>query len=1095
MKLQTRLIIDTSSLAKRCYFAGKDTEHGFEVVFEEKKVFVNGWQHGFESFLNSVSSTFRDTDTTPRDMLLVLEGSGGSTMRRNIYPGYKQRDPRPPEVLEQYSRMEQEIVSFFKGLGAITVKQDGVEADDVVKYLSSRLDSTPRVVVMDDGDGVIMNDPENGCQVRYQSKMVQPGENPLGPWPVALNRLYKATVGDKSDTIKGAPGFGEAAWATLYGMAGEEGMFELCRIIEEGTWHEIEEEAKSCKPLKLILDNTDTVRRCYKVAGFFDHLVNTPGHELVWEAGMPLEKPEGSVPDKRFDHWYQERKLVTSNNFAEWMASSIWAHIRSSPYVSLDLETSTPEKSDEWLRMINDLDEDDEVKGVDVIASKISGLGLTYGDNQQRTIYLSVDHKTDKNITPEQLYQFLRKLLSEDPDIRINVHNSAFELPVLFLNLCEWTAEDPVFDEGFLPRVDDTLFQAAYVNENERSGLKARAESVLGYTQQTYEQVVTCPETGRKRKMNELTPREVFSYGTDDTIVTSALRNIFEIQMQLESTWDVYRTVELDASYLVAAGMVTGTAFDREEMRRQEKLDDALYDKAWAKVRQYLVNAKWEGVEMPAVTLEPASMKEVFKIVTGQDLETKARTPAKLAILMGEVDGAETLADLYAAACKTGDMSSVEAYARKFFKGEPTLNVDSPTQMVKLLYEVMGLPIRVRNKPTAAAKEQFGRHAEGTPTANALAMASAKFYDSETHPEAVEILNSLIDMRSVATRRKMFYKPYRYLRHWQTGNIHGSFGQNMTVTGRFAPSKPNLAQLPKDKGDFRACFIPHHKRAVIVSLDFKAQELRVIAEQSGDEAMISCFVGDNRRDMHHLTGLKIAQNKVNSDLTYDEFSAAIALNDPVLVPIRKKGKTTNFATEYGAQAPKLAETLMVPVEEAQIYLDARTATFWRAEEWKQEEVIPTAKKQGYFTTMLGRRRHLAAGFASDNWGDRSRAERQAVNFAIQGSCGEMTKIVMGKVWRKKLLIRFDAQFFAAIHDEVVFSVGIDDLVPFVQELHSLMIGQYADMKIPLESSIGIGLNFKHLIEIGELPTVEKIVGAAKELFPDYVYDGRVYEPA
>jgi DNA polymerase I-like protein with 3'-5' exonuclease and polymerase domains/5'-3' exonuclease len=1101
MRARKHLIIDVSSVLKRCFFAGKDKEFGWEITFNEKKVWVNGWEHGREAFLNYMNKALHDLDARPMDCLFVLEGEHGATIRRNIYPGYKQREPRPQEQLDQYSKLEDWLQPFFSRMGACFVKQDGLEADDVVAYLARNLRGK-RVVLMDDGDGLTLIDPPN-VEVRYQSKIASDAENPLGPFPSEFNRLYKAIVGDKSDTLPGAKGVGDVGFLNLFVACEEDGMRALAKIIEEGNWDEIKGDAQHMKELAKILESSDTVRRCYKAAGFFDHLVNVPGKQLVWMPGMTLEKPEGEVPDERWDRFYQKRTLVHADNFAQLMASGIWAQIRQSPWVSIDIESSTPDESDEWLRAVNDQDEEDAPKGIDILAQRIAGVGFTFGDNQQHTLYLTVDHKTDKNLTPEQLYLFLDKLIKADKEIRYCVHNSSFELVVFFNNLIDHIGENPDWDCGFLPRIDDTLFMASYVDENVKIGLKTQAKLRLNYEQTSYEEVVTCPETGRIRKMNELTPKEVFAYGTDDTIVTSALRTHYQVILELENTLDLYREVEIDAAYLVAAGMVTGFDFNRETMRKQEQADNQKYDAAWAKLRAYLIEQKWGGVEMPDVTLEPASMKQIFQIVTGRELKTQVRTPAKIAALMADEEGAETLGELYqqalsgnmatATASEEGGvdiMRDVRAYARKFFKGEPDLNVDSPKQMTKLMYETMGLPIRVRNRPTAADKAQFGRKAEGSPKSDALAIASAKFYDSQTHAEAIKVLDALHDMRSVSTARKMFYKPYRALKHWRTGKIHGSEGQCMTVTRRFAPNKPNKAQWPKgEKGDFRENIEAHHKDAVVVACDFKAQELRVIADSSGDEAMTSCFVGENKRDMHHLTGVSIAQKKIDPEISYDWFATVIDdESHPMHKQIkgtRKKAKTTNFASEYGAMAPKMAQTLMVPEEEAQSYLDAKHTTFWRAEEWKSEEVIPAAKKRGYALTRLGGRRHLAEAFSSDDWGTRARAERQAVNFEIQGSCAEMTKLAMGRVWRAKLLIRFDAQFIGVVHDELVFSVSREDCVAFTQELHALMTQRYADMIIPIESSIGIGHNFGQLIEIGEQPTTEAITGALRTLFPQW----------
>jgi DNA polymerase I-like protein with 3'-5' exonuclease and polymerase domains len=1109
MRKRTRIVYDLSSVAKRCYFAGQDKEFGFKVTFNEKSEHVNGWQYGFENFLNSVEKTLREHDATPMDIIFIREGENGSQLRRNIFAGYKQKKEKPPEQLEQYLLMENKVVEFFKRLGSVFVKLDGREADDVFAYLMKNLQG-PRVGVADDGDMLILATLPD-VKIRYQSKVIDPNENPLGPWPLEFNRLYKALVGDKSDTLPGAHGFGVAAFTDLYCAADADGMRELEDVIVKADWKSIEVAAADFKPLAKLLEHKDVVRRCYQCVQFFDAEIGQPGKELQWDVGMVTEKPEGEPKDERFDHWYQLRKLVTSGNFAQFMASKLWADIRKSPYVTLDLETATPPESDEWLAQVNDPDYVEEIEsddededpqeavakkragGVDVLASKIVSMGVTYGENTEKTLYLTVNHKTDKNISMHNLYQFLARLIREDVEIRFPVHNSAFELPVWFMNLIEWTDGDDQFDNGFMPRIDDTFFMASYVDENVSLGLKQQAQMVLGYEQVSYEEVT------QGRKMNQLTPQEAFAYGTDDTIVTAALRNYYEIVMQLERTFDLYREVEIDAAYLSAAGFITGVNFSREEMRKQERADDKLYDAAWAKLRSYLIEKKWDGVELPAVTLEPASMKVMYQIVTGVELECKARTPSKITAVMRENDDAATLADLYDAAIKTadGNMSHVEAYVRRFYKGEPELNSDSPKQMSRLLYEVMSLPVRARNRPTKAMKAEQGRSAVGTPKTDALAIASAKFYDSETHPTEVAMLDAIHDMRAVGTRRKMYYRPYRALPHWMDGSVHGSDGQCRTVTRRFAPNKPNKAQWPKgEKGDFRATIKPHHHDAAIVALDFKAQELRVIADASGDEAMTSCFVGDNKRDMHHLTGVSITQRKaqtkeieVNEEVTYEWFAAVEKdVNHPLhkqIKALRKKAKTTNFASEYGAMAPKMAATLMVPEEEAQAYLDAKHGTFWRAEEWKKEEIIPQAKRQGYSLTLLGGRRHLASAFASSEWWIRSRAERQAVNFVIQGSCAEMTKLAMGRIWRAKLLVRYDATFIGVVHDELVFSVGRGDIVKFTQELHALMTMQYANMTIPIESSIGIGHDFLNLIEIGEVPSTDKIQGAIDQLWPQH----------
>src|SRR6266571_5514323 len=139
MRNRRHLIIDVSSVLKRCFFAGQDKEFGFKVDFNGKTVHVNGWEHGREAFLNYMHAALRDLDARPMDCIFVLEGEGGATIRRNIYPGYKKRDPRPQEQMDEYNKLEAWLQPFFTRMGATFVCQNGLEADDVVAYLARNL--------------------------------------------------------------------------------------------------------------------------------------------------------------------------------------------------------------------------------------------------------------------------------------------------------------------------------------------------------------------------------------------------------------------------------------------------------------------------------------------------------------------------------------------------------------------------------------------------------------------------------------------------------------------------------------------------------------------------------------------------------------------------------------------------------------------------------------------------------------------------------------------------------------------------------------------------------------------------------------------
>ena len=321
----------------------------------------------------------------------------------------------------------------------------------------------------------------------------------------------------------------------------------------------------------------------------------------------------------------------------------------------------------------------------------------------------------------------------------------------------------------------------------------------------------------------------------------------------------------------------------------------------------------------------------------------------------------------------------------------------------------------------------------------------------------------------------------------------------------------NLQQQPKHAkvegypSRFREVVRPHRRGAVVVSMDFQAQELRVIADYSQDKNMLACYVGENKKDMHALTALGILMKKDATiirtviagmgerpaDEDMDELRYSIFTGFEHGTPDEKRiyklfrslGKKVNFTTEYGAAAPKLAATMLIDEDTAQDYIDAREAAFPRAAEWKRE-VVEEAKTFGFVRTKLGAVRHLAELLNSDDRFTASKAERQAVNVQIQGSSAEMTKKAEGRMWREGLVYDFDAVCYGPIHDETVFSVAITDLLPFLQRGHACMIENYADMQVPIESSISFGPNFGVQIEIGSLPTaeaVEKGLAAMREM--------------
>ena len=1061
-----KIAFDMPSVMKTCLYAGKDLEFGQEILHGEGKVWINGWQHGYENTINKMVAAMSKFRLAPKDVIMVFEGKSAKKQRMMISPTYKAKKPgeeKPLEYYEQLQHLQDKLKQVFHDLGALAVQQDFVEADDILAWLAKNTEED-LVISTNDGDMLaLVGTNDYAAQIR----VLRDGEldiNKYGAFDFQLIPVYKSLVGDSSDKIKGCPGFGDAKFLQFVQSYGEEGLYEILRLLESNSLNELAANAEEDKLVKMIYTQREEVLKSYRLVKARPEWVNTLMHPLRFTPGIALPKP--ADPDERLSKWYATKFLVTG---AKFDAAVSWARpfLEQSETVSLDIETSTPVESDEWLAAQS---KSGKPEGVDVIGSKLTGLSLTFGANLEKSLYFAVDHYDTDNCTSEQVKALVLSL--EKPLV---IQNAAgFELPVL---LQEWGV--------LLPNCLDTRIEAAYVDENSEQGLKQCSKRWLNYDQTTYEEVTTI--NGIQFQMNGLTGAHVMSYGCDDTITAAALHNFYKLHMQLDHHYDVYLDVEIDAMYAGAQAFVDGVDISMKRLSELVAEDDAVYSKAWATMREYLLAHNWPGSVPPVYTTEitAAQTKEAYELFTGEELDTKVRKIEKLAQACVEAGQPLFAAALLACAQTPAGAEAFTGLVRSRFTGEPAFKVNSPKQKAVVLYELLSLPIRLRGEVTDNMRA--GGIKEGNPKTSALAMAYALKYDLPEDSEIRPILTALSDMQMVQTRRGLYWHTYPNFVHWKTGKVHPSLRQSATNTRRHTAGKPNVQQVskhPKAEGEtpkVREVYVPHHPDAVIVSMDEAAQELRIIADYSRDQNMVDCFVGDHKKDMHALTGSSILrdQGPAFAHWSYDEFAKAYANKHhpdyALLKEYRTLGKKVAFTTEYGAQAPKLAETLIVSEEEAQGFIDAKEATFPQARAWKTS-VEEEAKSKGHVRTKLGAVRHLADALMSDDRYEASKASRQAVNFCVQSSSAEMIKKAIGAMWRLGLRFKYDCRFLFPVHDEVVWSVSKKHLAQFLEEAHACMVQPYADMKIPIESSIAFGPNFgpEWQMEIGSVPSEEAI---------------------
>lgn len=1158
-----RLLVDGNSVLNASILGGKDEEYGFTVVDAEgKKHQVNGFQYGTDKFFDRISEGLTEFDCAPRDIVLVWDGKNAKNRRLRLLNTYKAGRDKVKEVSDQINLARDQCTQTMLGLGATVVSQPGYEADDVIGYLARNLRSERNVVVTSDGDLSVLVD-EN-TDVWRLGKL---NENPYGPFPHKHITLYKALVGDSSDKIPGAKGFGDAAFVNFVRIFGLDGLAEMERMIRENCLGELADSVSDLKALQRILESQDMVKVSWACASLYPDEINTGSNPLSIQAGMVKQWGSEAYQVTSLRRFYGTKTLVTSDNYAAIYQRLAASKFADAPFIALDIETSTTPESDGWMEQVKAVSENDKDR-LDVLGSELTGMSLTFGQNTQHTIYMSVDHKDTPNITVDQCREMC-ELIPQSKHVIIQ--NRSFEFAVLYKTWGDKWKGNGWY--GFVPNALDTKVGASYVNENLRKGLKERSKEHLGYSQVTYDQV-TC-RTGkagefkggtlvkafkktivpavyeqveydavgedgetykalkngkliskavkedwetRQYKMNDLTAAQVLDYGCDDTICTAALHTYYKFVMLLENTWQVYLDVETLPEYLTSLAFTQGIPVSYLKLVEMERRDDATYDTAWGVLRQFLIDKGWTGVVCPEFEgdIEPSDVKLCAEILLDDGFSTRKKKlnaiAADIRTQYPEGHALSEMAGTLANVVEANDVNLLNRLVKRNFSGEPKINFGSPKQMQNLFYNVIGIKPRIVNSLTDKERddpvkveafkkrreEKSGKTVVFTPeerkaliaksSTDDTAVDSALAMDTLTE-EAKKVLKAYKSIKEIQTRRGLFYKPYKALQR-EGGRIHASLNQCEAVTRRYSSSSPNIQQLPS-KGEgahFREILLPHAKSCVVVSLDFSGQELRLGAELSGDEAMTSCYIGDNLRDMHSLTAVAAAATMWGVPVTYDDFQEMRKSKDQEHAKkakaLRDSAKTVNFASQYGAMAAKIAESMMCDEETAQAFLDARAEAFPGILLW-DKRVQKQAKELGYAQTMLGARRHLREALSDENnHYDRSKAERQVGNFWIQGSAAEMSKLAMVRVWERGLVTsgKYRAVFYCPIHDELVFSVHKDDAVEFIKEAHACMVANYAGMKIPLESSIAIGPNFAADYEVGNLPDPEAIQKVLDEIF-------------
>lgn len=302
-------------------------------------------------------------------------------------------------------------------------------------------------------------------------------------------------------------------------------------------------------------------------------------------------------------------------------------------------------------------------------------------------------------------------------------------------------------------------------------------------------------------------------------------------------------------------------------------------------------------------------------------------------------------------------------------------NINSPKQMQEVLFEKLKLQYK-------------GKKGTGVEVLNAI---------RNQH----EIIDLILRYRKVS---KLISTYLDGMLNYVSGDekIHTTFMQRTTSTGRLSSREPNLQNLPirDDEGKIlRKMFYSSFDGGTLVSADYNQIELRLMANFSQDENMISDYLAG--KDIHTATASKI----------FD-----VALED-VNSNMRRIAKSVNFGIIYGISAYGLSQGVGISPKEASEFISKYLESYPRVKIYG-DECIERARKDGYISTIMGRTRHIP-DINSANHLMRGFAERTAKNTPLQGSASDIIKIAMLKVYKRLKQENLKSKLVLQIHDELI----------------------------------------------------------------------------
>lgn len=324
-----------------------------------------------------------------------------------------------------------------------------------------------------------------------------------------------------------------------------------------------------------------------------------------------------------------------------------------------------------------------------------------------------------------------------------------------------------------------------------------------------------------------------------------------------------------------------------------------------------------------------------------------------------------------------------------------------PKALSHLFFTVLGLPV-VKRTP------------KGAPCFDKMAMEKyEEMLAASKNPIAKIVLRYRGWQKTVSANYTAYLK-------YADGDsvIHPSFKLHGTVTGRISCANPALQQIPRESeqewnGQLKQAFIPRDGYK-LWNADYSQLEFRLIAAYAEEQALLEIF--SSERDLF---------SEMARQMRYP----------------RHQVKTYAYASNYGAQPPKIAQILGISEYQARNLFDSFQNSYPNVVKIR-DDANKLARSRGYLKYWTGRRRHF----------ENPREEaHKGFNSIIQGGGAEVVKRALVRVDQE--VCNEECRLVLQVHDSIVAEIAEGKESEYLPKIQSIMEDVQYPFGVPFKVDI------------------------------------------